>query len=209
MPAIFCSCALRGLRFLTAPAGVDDAVGRLGAGQSDHAVAGCLWPPENRGSLHGASVSLTGVSCSWLQLGHLTAQKVSARAGATRQGRGASNCARGGSRWRSRPSGVHRRRRMVMEGPRNGHRRELASQGSGRQSWHTWRGWYAVQDGGEGPSPRQACKSQLEAIRLATNLRDPNRRSSMKLSVAGDSDTETEGIATMFPSVTPQTAHDL
>ncbi|KAJ1174651.1 hypothetical protein NDU88_006471 [Pleurodeles waltl] len=89
-----------------------------------------------------------------------------------------------------------------FQGRRNGWQRVLMPQGPGRRSQRTSCGQDAVLDSGGGPSLRLALKSQLEAIQLATNLRDPNRRSSKESSVAGDSDTETEGSVTLFPSVT-------
>ncbi|KAJ1146850.1 hypothetical protein NDU88_013108 [Pleurodeles waltl] len=67
-----------------------------------------------------------------------------------------------------------------FQGPRSGQQRELASQSSGLWSLSACQKQDAVQDGG-GPSLRPAHKSQLEAIQLATNLRDPNHRSNSQL----------------------------
>ncbi|KAJ1206054.1 hypothetical protein NDU88_001464 [Pleurodeles waltl] len=174
--------------------------------------SGCVWLPpaarEQRRPVWGLSSPSAGVSCSLPQLGCQTARKVTTRAGASALGQEPPIVLGGGSQWWGHP----RARELLdknFQGPRNGQQRELTSQGSGRRSRRTRHGQDAVLDCNGGSSPRQARKSQPEAIQLATNLRDPNRRFSMELSVVGGSDTETKGSVTLFPSVRPHMICDV
>ncbi|KAJ1092527.1 hypothetical protein NDU88_005637 [Pleurodeles waltl] len=96
-----------------------------------------------------------------------------------------------------------------FQGTQSDQQQEFTSQNTGRWPWRARRKQDSVNNGEGGQSPRQVRKRQLEAIQLATTLWDPNHRSSMELSMAGDSDTETEGSVALFPTVTPQTASDL
>ncbi|KAJ1154353.1 hypothetical protein NDU88_007105 [Pleurodeles waltl] len=96
-----------------------------------------------------------------------------------------------------------------FQGTRSDQQHEFASQKSNRQARRTRRKQNSVNNARECPSPRLAQENQLEAIQLATTLRDPSRRSSTESSLAGDSDTGTEDSVALFPTIMPQTTNEL
>ncbi|KAJ1093032.1 hypothetical protein NDU88_006141 [Pleurodeles waltl] len=98
---------------------------------------------------------------------------------------------------------------QIFQSKRSDQPQEFGSQKLNRRARRTRCKQDSMNIGIEGPPPRQAWEGQLEAIQLATTLWDPSRRSSTESSLAGDSDTETEGSVALSPTITLQTANKL